>query len=204
MRESSEETHSADKPSSAASRRSVVGWRLAVCGVALLALGFVGITWIKARYPVAPAILEGIRRASSLTLYEGLPHHMWEAGALKDELATKKTVQIHGYSFYERALPLTAEEIEALRKLTSSQENYGQKRGEKTCGGFHPDYCLAWQDGNLTYHLLVCFGCGEIKLFSPTSESLVDINSTKALEDALKQKSGQRPERSEPESIDIP
>lgn len=45
----------------------------------------------------------------------------------------------------------------------------------KKCEGFHPDYCLVWTNGPATYHLLLCFGCHEMKLHGPGQELLVDI-----------------------------
>src|SRR5689334_5894049 len=51
-----------------------------------------------------PAILDAIRRASSLTLYEGLPHQSWEKASLESELATKETFRIREWPFYKRPL----------------------------------------------------------------------------------------------------
>jgi hypothetical protein len=65
---------------------------------------------------------EGMSQASSLTLYEGLPHPSWEAELLKQELATKKTVTIRGFSFYERPLSVASADVEELRRLSTTSD----------------------------------------------------------------------------------
>lgn len=140
-------------------------------------------------------ISEGIRRASSVTLYEGLPHQTWEADELKKELATKKTVSFHAFPFYERPLVLAADEVEPLRRLAADASSYTTYGGPKLCGGYHPDYCLTWKDGSAAYQLLICFGCHEMKLYGPNSELIVDIGEEafRAFEAALKKHRDQRP-----------
>lgn len=140
-------------------------------------------------------ISKGIQRASALTLYEGLPHQMWEAEELKKELATKKTVRFHDFPFFKQPLVVHGSNIEPLRKLCADAQSYMSYGGPKACGGYHPDYCLAWKDGKAVYALLICFGCHEMKLFGPKSELLVDIRDPayRRFEAALKQHRKQRP-----------
>jgi len=144
-------------------------------------------------------ISEGIKRAATLTLYEGLPHQHWEAQQLEKELAAKKTVRFHGYPFYERSLAISTNEVELLRRLSADTESYWSYGGEKLCGGYHPDYCLEWKDGEATYHLLICFGCDEMKLYGPKSELLLDIRTDvmKKFESVLKKHRSQRPKKSD-------
>ena len=117
-------------------------------------------------------ISQGIRHAPSFTLYEGLPHQLDEATKLAEELATKATFRIHHFPFYERPLPITPKDVETLRQLTASADTFWSYGGPKLCGGFHPDYCLAWGEDSTTYNLLLCFGCHEM-LFSDTKRVLV-------------------------------
>jgi len=124
---------------------------------------------------------QGVSRASTLTLYEGLPHPDWEAEYFKMELATKKTVRLHDYSFYERPLHVAAEDIETLRRLSANPDSYWSYRGPKPCGRYHPDYCLAWKDYDSIYDFLICFGCEEMKLYGPEGHLLVDLRSESAL-----------------------
>jgi len=140
-------------------------------------------------------VTKGMSQASALTLYECLPHQSWEGELLKKELATKKTITIHGFPFYERPLSIAAADVEELRRLSVAADSFSPYGGPKACGGYHPDYCLAWKDGPTTYELLICFGCHEMKLFSPKQEELADIrkDAFERFETILKKYQDQRP-----------
>src|SRR5215211_6479570 len=120
-------------------------------------------------------ITKNIAHGSSLTLYEGLPHQAWEAELLKKELEAKETITVHGFPFYERPLPVAALDVEELRRLSAARESFSPYAGPKACGGYHPDYCLSWKDGEVTYELLICFSCHEMKFYGPKHEALADI-----------------------------
>jgi hypothetical protein len=140
-------------------------------------------------------ISKGIARASSLTLYEGLPHQTFDMDQYQNELATKKTVLLHEYPFYERTLAVGESDREELRRLSASAESYFSFSGEQSCGGYHPDFCLAWTDAGSRYELLICFGCQEMKLYGPTQSLRVDIrpDAAKGFRAILSQYRGQRP-----------
>jgi hypothetical protein len=142
-----------------------------------------------------PLVTKGVSQSSSLTLYEGLPHQGWEADLLKKELATKRTVTIRGFPFYERPLSVAAADVEELRRLCAAADSFSTYAGPKACGGYHPDYCLSWKDGATTYELLICFGCHEMKFFDPKHEELVDIrkDAFERFEAILKKYRDQRP-----------
>src|SRR3954471_25095391 len=86
-----------------------------------------------------------IKVASGVRLFEGLPHQTWERDILTSELKTKKTVNLHGYPFYDATLPLRREDAEVLRGILADPGSYHPFRGEKLCGGFHPDYSVSWK-----------------------------------------------------------
>ncbi len=140
-------------------------------------------------------IAQGIRNASSFSLYEGLPHQTREQDLLKQELAEKKVIRLRGFPFYERPLAISPDDSRILRELACDAGSFKSYSGPKRCGGFHPDYALAWKDGDAAYHLLVCFGCHEMKLYSPTDELYVDIqrNAFSRFESLLKKYRSQRP-----------
>jgi hypothetical protein len=104
------------------------------------------------------------KQASTFTLYEGLPHQFWDSKKLEEELANKRTIRItrFAFPFYERPLSISSEDIEALRHLATSSDSFLSYGGPKLCGGYHPDYALAWSDGTSTSYLLICFGCHEM------------------------------------------
>ena len=64
--------------------------------------------------------------------------------------------------------------------------------GEKLCGGYHPDYCLRWEDDTDTYDLMICFGCCEMKFYGPENYLIADIKAE--FETLLEKYRDQRPE----------
>ena len=143
-------------------------------------------------------VAKGIERASSLTLYQGLPggitvkeKHPIEPDIVETERDTTETLRIHGYDFYKQPLTVTEEEIEPLRHLSSDDRTFGLHT-KKFCGAFHPDYCLVWKDGRVTYHLLICFSCDEAKFFGPRSYVILDIYKVNVLKSILLLPRGQR------------
>ncbi len=73
-----------------------------------------------------------------------------------------------------------------------SSATYKEFSGEKKCGGFHPDFAVEWQIGTAKYQALICFGCGEVKLFGPGYESRYDFHS-ETIEKILKKYNKNRP-----------
>lgn len=134
-------------------------------------------------------IANGIHPASSLTLYQGLPR--WSTDGDEINIAKSEILRIHGYDFYKQPLTVTEEEIEPLRHLSSDDRTFGLHT-KKFCGAFHPDYCLVWKDGRVTYHLLICFSCDEAKFFGPRSYVILDIYKVNVLKSILLLPRGQR------------
>jgi len=122
-------------------------------------------------------LVEGVRKAKIVTLYEGLPHQAWEAEQLKTEQASKKTVPLHGFPFYEELLVLKDEDAKKLKDLFCAEDSFCAMKPNthKQCGGFHPDYCIEWKDGEVTYRVQVCFGCHEVRCYAPTVNLYCDF-----------------------------
>lgn len=120
-------------------------------------------------------LAEAVARAERVVLYEGLPHQFFERDLLACELATKKTVRLHGFPFYAEVLPLKEADAKELTRLFTDVRSFQPFSGYKKCGGFHPDYAIEWHVGKEIYRCLVCFGCQEIKAFGPTKELYCDI-----------------------------
>lgn len=112
--------------------------------------------------PVAAGeeIRSSLQSAQRLMVYEGLPHQAHEKELIAREIVRKDTTRLHGYPFYTPARP--AKQAAGLRRVLGSADSYKVYGGPKTCGGFHPDYAVSWNDGAKSYQLLVCFGCGEV------------------------------------------
>ena len=116
-----------------------------------------------------------IRQAGVLSLYEGLPHPIYETEALAAEQKSKPTIDLHGYPFYRQPLVLKPGDDKQLRDVLGDGSSYRQHSGEKKCGGFHPDYAVVWSVRGQQSTDLICFTCQEIRRFGPAGEANFDI-----------------------------
>jgi hypothetical protein len=126
-----------------------------------------------------------VKGAEPATLYEGLPHPMFEEEAFKREQAAGAAREMHGYAFYRDPLPFTADEAKEITRVLADPALYKSFTGEKKCGGFHPDYLVEWRLGGEVYHALFCFTCEEAKLFGPSIESRHDLAGVEAVKRVL-------------------
>jgi hypothetical protein len=147
------------------------------------------------------SLFAAIGKADRLILYEGLPHQNDEQELLEKEKRNKPTVTLHGFPFYRPALDVASDDVEKLRGLLGAEGSFVPWRGEKKCGGFHPDYLAEWRVGDGVYRVLICLGCHEVKVFGPDSSLRCDIHQDKAfgeLRDLLKKYRKNRPASKEP------
>jgi hypothetical protein len=144
------------------------------------------------------AVLATIGRAEKLTLFEGLPHPMYEAKQLDSEKKSKPTIELDGFHFYKEPLDLKGDDARMLGDLLGRSDTFEPFLGEKKCGGFHPDYAVEWTAGGTVYRYLVCFGCGEVKVHGSDGDSRfnIAIEARKRLETILKPYRENRPEQS--------
>ena len=106
-------------------------------------------------------IRQAMAEATSVTVYEGLPHQMFERDLLAAESKRKDTEKIGSFRFYTPGI--TAVNSEGLKRILSSSDTIQVFRGEKFCGGFHPDYAVQWSDKDGSrFYAQICFGCHEI------------------------------------------
>jgi hypothetical protein len=141
--------------------------RIRTCVLVLGAIGLLALIWY-----LRPQIYDTVRRADRLTVYEGLPHPMYEEVAFRDESKTKPTRELAGFWFYRDPLVLKSEVLKTLRGLLGRRSTYRSYSGEKKCGGFHPDFAVEWSTGGKVYLGLICFGCSEARFEGPTGESI--------------------------------
>ena len=120
-------------------------------------------------------VLQGVTRAGSLFLYEGLPHPTSERELFQRERLSQEVVQIRGEWFYRTPRKVEPDDEKVLRRLCASEESFMKYDGSKRCGGFHADYCLQWEDRDAKWQVLVCFGCREVKFYGPEIALLADI-----------------------------
>jgi len=123
--------------------------------------------------------------SAQLMVYEGLPHQFYEQRELEKEIKTKETVALHGYRFYSPPVEISDDEGRRLKALLEDDHSFKEWSGEKKCGGFHPDYAVQWRVGDSTHQYLICFGCGEAKVFGPNREARYDLAAEQQLKEAL-------------------
>ncbi len=116
--------------------------------------------------------------AKTLTVFEGLPHQMWEKEQLATEIKRKDTRQIWDFPFYTPGVE--ARNAEQLRALLGSRDSIEVYGGPKLCGGYHPDYCISWQAGEAVYSALICFGCTEIVFYDGKNPLFYELSPAAA------------------------
>ena len=102
-----------------------------------------------------------IAQAAKLTVYEGLPHQMFERDLLVAESKRKDTEMIGSFRFYNPSIAVN--NPKTLQRILASSDTIQIFQGEKLCGGFHPDYAVQWADeAGISFNAQICFGCQEI------------------------------------------
>jgi hypothetical protein len=115
-----------------------------------------------------------------IVLYEGLPHQGYEAKRF-DEESKKPTIAKGGFFFYKEPLALQEADAKALGRTLANPDTFSPFRGEKKCGGFHPDYAVVVSSKGEEFTYLICFGCGEAKIYRPDrSQTRYDLGHDSA------------------------
>jgi hypothetical protein len=108
-----------------------------------------------------------VQNADGATLFEGLPHQFEERKLLESEKAQKETVTLHGHLFYREPQQLSTVDEETLRVVLSDEGSFREWRETKCGAAYHPDYAVEWSVNGTPYRFLICFGCGEAKVYGP-------------------------------------
>lgn len=109
--------------------------------------------------------LSVIRESSSATLYEGLPHPMFEPALCDAELASKpfrRIDSLYRFFFYESPLDLSTADRDWIRDWLLHPGNLASWSGEKKCDEFHADYCIEWHAASGDARVFFCFDCYEV------------------------------------------
>ena len=77
------------------------------------------------RFDQNKSVFDGVQNATKLTLYEGLPHQLFERQELKQERASKPTIIIHHFPFYRETLGLTRKEAFSITGIASGRPRGG-------------------------------------------------------------------------------
>jgi hypothetical protein len=65
----------------------------------------------------------------------------------------------------------------SISKWFGDPETFRDWRGEKKCGGFHPDYTVEWKKGAESVAVLICLSCHEIKAYLGRRAVRLDVNT---------------------------
>jgi hypothetical protein len=114
-------------------------------------------------------------RADELTLFEGLPRGSDDL--LNEIKSNHATIEIDGWSFYEKPRELSPAVEYQLRKTLMDYTAFEPYGGPKFCGGFHPDFAVQWSDGDKKYSALVCLTCFEVNYILPNGETIFDFRA---------------------------
>lgn len=128
------------------------------------------------RFDENKLLFAAIKDADAVVVYEGLPRNTAAKGGLS------RTVTLHGFHFYAATLTVSPDDLTQLKGYLADERSFLQWRGEKKCGGFHPDYLAEYSSGTAKYRVLICLGCHEVMVFGPDHSLRCDIQG-----DAYKQ-----------------
>lgn len=120
------------------------------------------VTTKKVTRDATSEIRDSLKAAKEVYIYEGLPHQIFEDEKLAVEKRRKDTRGIGGFPFYTPKVVAPADLAASLKKILAADDSLAEFSGEKRCGGFHPDYAVAWSNGKQERAVLICFGCGEV------------------------------------------
>jgi len=145
----------------------------------VLVLGFVlGIACVGAWLNRHETLQNYAKGPDAVVLYEGLPHQFYERDLLEQERRAKPTQELNDYLFYKEPLGLNEGDAQKLSAVLSDPSSLQLFEGEKKCGGFHPDYAIELHRASTYFRVLICFGCGEAKVFgsNPRISSRHDLS----------------------------
>lgn len=102
-----------------------------------------------------------IAKADRVIIYKGLPRNK---ESLEEELKSAATVKLYNSFFYQEPLDMSQDDINKLVNVLNNFDDNFSTYQPKRCGGFHADYIIQWYVGEEAQAVLICFGCGEIRL----------------------------------------
>jgi hypothetical protein len=114
------------------------------------------------------ALFATINAASRIRIYEGLPHPQKETTLFEQERQKPGLLKID-YDYYPTSHEVLDQDARALKAIFLRADSF--KLHEPTKCDFHPDYRIEWTAGGVNYSCLLCFGCNEVLVGSPSAGS---------------------------------
>lgn len=126
---------------------------------------------------------ETLMKATEIMVFEGLPHQTWQHKQLEEELQRQDITKIWDFPFYTPSVKASnADQLKRLLGSPAAIQIYG---GPKACGGYHPDYCVAWTVNSFTFYAQICFGCHEVVFYDGKKSFKYDMN--KGVDESFKE-----------------
>ncbi|MGJ8726143.1 MAG: hypothetical protein ACSHYB_16425 [Roseibacillus sp.] len=154
----------------------------------------VAITVEKVSVDATKEIRASLDKIEEIYVFEGLPHQR-DAELLQVESKREDTTSIGGFQFYTPKVLAKGEVAREMRNAVRSAQSYTKWSGEKRCGGFHPDYAIAWSEGANEYSILICYGCREVLVVSARESFRYDFSEMEELKKLLVSFKSKRPEK---------
>lgn len=158
--------------------RLVAQWRFA---------GGAHIPSVNENFSTLPKVIPAQSIPLSLLL-RGLPHPFTDEKEYVRELWNSPNVSVHGYRFYKEPVAVSPEFREVLTAILPNAAAFTPYTGPKLCNGYHADFAAQFQKSGRTHWVLVCFGCGEVLMYSDRDALICELRPSayKALYKAWK------------------
>ncbi len=123
------------------------------------------------------ALTKGIANSKSLKVYEGVTRGFVPKDKIEETVKEFKLVKLHDHYFYPNEVEVSERSAGILKVICKEPKNFSRRDTERTkfCGGYHPDWCVEFQDGKETFQVLICFSCHEAKIYGPKNEVYCDF-----------------------------
>lgn len=130
---------------------------------------------VTSQQPDLPHLTPLLATADSMTVWEGLPHPLFDKANFVGEKQSPHQI-IAGEFFYKKALTISENDQTTLNRLVRAIDVFKRFGGEKFCGGFHADYAIEWKHGeDRLVVVLICFSCHETLVVLPKGQLRTDL-----------------------------
>ena len=125
------------------------------------------------------SVFQSLKKTDDLFVYEGLPHPLRENPSFKKEKNRDDVIQIEDHWFYDAKAKATGNTRDQLMNLLFDESGFSSNVLPTDCGPFHPDYAIKWESDGVENYLMICYTCGEAKLYREDIAETYAINAYK-------------------------
>ena len=125
------------------------------------------------------SVFQSLKKTEDLFVLEGLPHPLRENPSFKKEKKRDDIKQIKNHWFYDAKVKATGNARDQLMNLLFDESGFSSNVLPTDCGPFHPDYAIMWESDGVENYLMICYTCGEAKLYREDIAETYAINAHK-------------------------